>query len=198
MLCGEKVENTCSRKKGKMEKNCRHMGYFVYFWRVAVQRKLEENNFFKMFQIKRKMSDLILLWTLWCSGFTRWCLGSGWVESCIVLFNPSPVISAAVANGGSQRLSLLLGIAGWICGKEIGCVYLLLLLALLEWDCWRHLLSGSGFYKCILQRSALDFDSYKASCLEVILCVSFMHICEMCIEMMVFAIILKEHLFLSY
>lgn len=196
-MWGKKLENTFSRKKGKMEKNCKHMSYFVCCWRVAVQRKSEENNFFKMLQIKRKVSDLILLWTLWCSGFTGWCSSGDWVGNSIILFNPCPVISALVANGGSQRLSLLLGIGSCICGKEIGCVYLLLW-ALLLWDCWRHLLSGSGFYKCVLQRAALDFVSYKASCLGVDLCVSFMHVCEMYIEMIVFTIILKEHLFLSY
>lgn len=34
-------------------------------------------------------------------------VSSDWVGSSIILFNPAPVISAPVANGGSQRLSLL-------------------------------------------------------------------------------------------
>lgn len=48
----------------------------------------------------------------------------------------------------------------------------------------------------LLQRSALDFVSYKASWLGINLCVIFMRICEIYFEIIVFTIIIKEHLFL--
>lgn len=89
------------------------------FWRVAVQKKSEEKKFFLNVTDKMKgewfgiVMDSVMQWVYWI------ILSSDWVGSFIMLFNPALVISALVAGGGSQRLSLLLGIASWICGKEV-------------------------------------------------------------------------------
>lgn len=68
MLCVEKLEKTCSRKKGKTEELQTHG---LHFWRVAVQKKSEEKKIFLNVTDKMKgewfdiVMDSVMQWVHW-------------------------------------------------------------------------------------------------------------------------------------